>query len=78
MKRNNKFLSLILTFLLVFSLGISVNASSENAEPGGDMGIHFLDVGQGLSILVQSGGQNLIYDGGDRSSSSFVVSYQQK
>ena len=41
----------------------------------GDMTVHFLDVGQGLSILVQSEGQTLIYDGGDRSTSSFVVSY---
>lgn len=41
----------------------------------GDMAAHFLDVGQGLSILVQSGGQNLLYDGGGRQSSSFVVSY---
>lgn len=44
----------------------------------GDMAIHFLDVGQGLSILVQSGGENLIYDGGDRGASSFVVSYLKK
>lgn len=40
-----------------------------------DMTVHFLDVGQGLSILVQSDDQTLIYDGGDRSTSSFVVSY---
>ena len=39
------------------------------------MTVHFLDVGQGLSILVQSEGQTMIYDGGDRSTSSFVVSY---
>ena len=37
--------------------------------------IHFLDVGQGLSVLIQSDGKNMIYDGGDRSASSFVVSY---
>lgn len=37
--------------------------------------VHFIDVGQGLSVLVQSDGKNLIYDGGDRSTSSFVVSY---
>ncbi|RST80473.1 MBL fold metallo-hydrolase [Blautia sp. SG-772] len=42
------------------------------------MKIHFLDVGQGLSILVQSDGQTMIYDGGDKSTSSFVVSYLQK
>ena len=34
-----------------------------------------LDVGQGLSVLVQSDGHTLLYDGGDRNHSSFVVSY---
>lgn len=40
--------------------------------------IHFLDVGQGLSILCESNGQYLLYDGGDRDASSFVVSYLKK
>ena len=40
-----------------------------------DMTVHFLDVGQGLSVFVQSNGQNLIYDGGDTDDSSFVVAY---
>lgn len=44
----------------------------------GEMQVHFLDVGQGLAIFVQSEGQNLIYDGGDRKTSSFVVSYLKK
>lgn len=39
------------------------------------MQVHFLDVGQGLSILVQLGDEVLIYDGGERHASSFVVSY---
>ena len=39
------------------------------------MKVHFLDVGQGLSIVVQLGEEVLIYDGGDRDTSSFVVSY---
>lgn len=47
----------------------------DDSAAAGDMTVHFLDVGQGLSILVQSEGQTLIYDGGDRSTSSFVVSY---
>ncbi len=51
---------------------------SEQESENTDMAVHFLDVGQGLSILVQSGGQNLLYDGGDRSASSFVVSYLKK
>lgn len=79
MKRNNRLLSLLLSFILVISLGFNVNASTQEADQQvvGDMGIHFLDVGQGLSILIQSGGQNLVFDGGDRSNSSFVVSYLQ-
>ena len=70
----------MLAFVLVMTgtsqAGFLCNASA--AEQSGDMAVHFLDVGQGLSILVQSGGQNLLYDGGDRSASSFVVSYLQE
>ena len=40
-----------------------------------DMTVHFLDVGQGLSVFVQSDGENLIYDGGDSDYSSVVVAY---
>jgi len=40
-----------------------------------EMTLHFLDVGQGLSILVQSNGENLLYDGGDKHTSSFLVAY---
>lgn len=54
----------------------TVQGSSEKAS--GDMTVHFLDVGQGLSVFVQSGGQNLIYDGGDRNASSYVVAYLQQ
>ena len=39
------------------------------------MEVHFLDVGQGLSVLVIQGDDVLIYDGGERDASSFVVSY---
>lgn len=37
--------------------------------------VHVLDVGQGLSVLVESQGHAMLYDGGDRNKSSFVVSY---
>lgn len=37
-----------------------------------------LDVGQGLSVLVQADGAYLLYDGGGRSASSYVVSYLQQ
>lgn len=77
MKRiRQKLFVVILTLVLVFS-GTIVWEEGKTAAAAekGEMAVHFLDVGQGLSILVQSGGQNLLYDGGDRSASSFVVSY---
>lgn len=53
-------------------------AELENFKPQQNaMEVHFLDVGQGLAILVQQGDEVLIYDGGDRKMSSFVVAYLQ-
>ena len=46
--------------------------------PEPEMTVHFIDVGQGLSILVRSHDKNLIYDGGGRAKSSRVVSYLEK
>lgn len=46
--------------------------------PGGlssDTRVHFIDVGQGLSVLAESDGRFLLYDGGDRKASALVVSY---
>lgn len=40
-----------------------------------EMQVHFLDVDQGLSILVQLGDEVLLYDGGERDTSSYVVAY---
>lgn len=42
------------------------------------MKVHFLDVDQGLAILVELGEDVLIYDGGERDTSSFVVAYLQE
>lgn len=49
------------------------NVSEINSLDG--MKVHFLDVDQGLCILVQLGENVLIYDGGERDTSSFVVAY---
>lgn len=71
------FLSLLLVLLTVAGVP-SAAYTAEAASADTTIAVHFLDVGQGLSILVQSQGQNLLYDGGDRGHSSFVVSYLQK
>ena len=71
---------LIPIFMVLTLAGAGMKVPAEAAENGavtqsGEMKVHFLDVGQGLSILVQSEGKNLIYDGGDRKTSRFVVAY---
>lgn len=37
-----------------------------------------LDVGQGLSVLIKADGEYLLYDGGGRGASSYVVAYLQQ
>lgn len=44
----------------------------------GQMKIHYLDVGQGASVLAECDGHFMLIDGGDRSASSFVVSYLEQ
>lgn len=53
-------------------------SSTDTPQPEIIMAVHFIDVGQGLAILVQSGGQNLVYDGGDKEHANEVVSYLQQ
>lgn len=74
---------LILSMILVLSGSCLAGCSeipqiAKKSSQAGEMTVHFLDVGQGLSILAQSEGQTLLYDGGDRSSASYVVSYLKK
>lgn len=55
--------------------------TSEVEAPAGALSsytqLHFIDVGQGLSVLIESDGHFLLFDGGDRKASSLVVSYLQ-
>ncbi len=62
-------LSLILSFLVLLQ---PVRA----AEPeGASLTVHFLDVGQGLCVLLESDGHYALYDGGGPESAPYVVSY---
>lgn len=75
MKKQNRFMTLILSMLLALTLVLPGSAVTAKADGQGDMAVHFIDVGQGLAILVQSGGENLLYDGGNRSHADEVVQY---
>lgn len=76
-------ISLLLWTLVFFNLTACLPLSTQAAKPSNsaqtdEMTVHFLDVEQGLSILVQSQGETLLYDGGDRDTSSFLVSYLER
>ncbi len=47
--------------------------AAENKEASFE--VHILDVGQGLSALVEADGYYMLYDGGGREYSSYVVAY---
>lgn len=49
-------------------------AAEEKTEDGG-LTVHFIDVGQADSALLQCGGQAMLIDGGNAADSSLVVSY---
>ncbi len=64
-----RILHTVLVCVLLLITGKAIRADSP------ELHLHLLDVGQGLSVLVQCDGQYLLYDGGGRDASSFVVSY---
>lgn len=68
-------MTFILSMILALTLVLPGNAVTAKADGQGDMAVHFIDVGQGLAILVQSGGENILYDGGNRSHADEVVQY---
>lgn len=56
----------------------SPSPAAADAVSSGSMEVHVLDVGQGLSVWIRSGDSCLLYDGGNESASSFVVSHLQR
>ena len=54
--------------------GHIVKPSTGTSQP---FEMHFIDVGQALSVLVECDGQFMLYDGGNVDDGSLVVSYLQ-
>lgn len=68
-----KIITFILTLALLFAIVYSPDKVSENIRT--DLEVHFIDVGQGDSILIKSEGENILIDGGKRSTSEKLISY---
>lgn len=82
MKHHSFFHSALLMLLLSLGLSSCVPAQaatptkiSAEADTDTQTTLHVLDVGQGLSVLIESDGHYALYDGGDSHASSLVVSY---
>jgi len=74
-------LSFVLLINLLFLLGCSQNKMQEViAPPDNSLQVHFLDVGQGDSILIQTPrrSENILIDGGPRDAGDKVVRYLQE
>lgn len=57
----------VIVLLLLFALASWIlQADADKAVPEGNLQVHFIDVGQGDAILVQTPRQNILIDGGER------------
>ncbi|MDO4632454.1 MAG: ComEC/Rec2 family competence protein [Eubacteriales bacterium] len=71
---SGQILKVFCLLMVMFSLCSPAAVRAEEA----DFRLTMLDVGQGLSILCETNGEYLLYDGGGRSHSSYVVAYLKK
>lgn len=55
----------------------SENKTQSTQAVSGQLKVHYIDVGQGDSILVQNNGQNMLIDTGTNASTSSLISYLQ-
>ncbi|MGN0243718.1 MAG: ComEC/Rec2 family competence protein [Lachnospiraceae bacterium] len=81
MKSKNRvcrWLCFVLTFMILLVSGACQNQQNMNAEQKQYLTVTAFNVGEGASTLLESNGQYVLIDGGDRSHSSYVVSYLKK
>ncbi|WP_115642426.1 ComEC/Rec2 family competence protein [Clostridium putrefaciens] len=68
---------IFLALMLVFTSCASINTSGdgENNSNTDNLKVHYIDVGQGDSILVQYKDKNMLIDAGPKSSSDKLINY---
>ena len=81
-KPNKRLFSLVLSalvllglFLLLYLDSYELDAPAALPEDSSGLEVHYLDVGQADSILLQCDGANMLIDGGNVEDSDLVVAY---
>lgn len=59
----------------VIKISIEDNSQSKNPPPSGNVEVHFIDVGQGDSILIRTPQKNVLIDAGENNKGDLVVDY---
>ena len=87
--KNNKTLTSIITIVILLIIVLASGkvelpfAESDTSGGGtnaatGEFAVHFIDVGQGDCILVQSGDKNMLIDAGENGNEQTVLDYLDK
>lgn len=69
---------MLLPFILIYfisSLFIGCNPSTKSPQSPLEMKVHYIDVGQGDSILIQVNNKNMLIDSGPKSSKTKLLKY---
>lgn len=69
-----KLLAILLIFLQLFYIGCNNENIAANTI-NNDLIVHFIDVGQGDSILIQVNNKNLLIDSGSKSERTKIINY---
>lgn len=70
-----KFLKISIVFILIFCFAFSFGSYGATAP---QLKIHFIDVGQADSILVQTNGKYMLIDAGNNGDAATIVNYLKK
>ncbi|MBY6951613.1 MBL fold metallo-hydrolase [Clostridium botulinum] len=80
LKKKNLIITCLLIFLSIVFTACSQQSSNavNTSNKSNELKVHYIDVGQGDSILVQTKDKNILIDAGTRKSSDNLISYLKK